>query len=376
MNEKRRLAYFLNQFFCELGFKDISDFKNKIRSDFNFRFRIQKFVFLAKYFGWDNSYEYTLYPRGPYSSALADDYYCEDILNKSSEIECFNQKAFKEFIESKSEYGLEASSTILFYKSFRDSFSLEDAIKTLSEIKPHIDSAIVKRAYFDVCDCTSSREFISQEKSEDVLKSNKNELSHRILNLIASFAQFNTNSNVIFILRSLNYLKEVLRKETLDKNIKCDFLELISRYVGEIDRLCLLINNNGAVLENINLNDIEVLFNRLESYVACELNINIKLGSEFELYYEYDAIKTFILEEFIPKHVCLVSCDLKFSDEVGKPAFEYYIYHENDLPFEKIQDLTHEIFKEVYDFCVDSNFEDVFKTISIFIVKGRVFNVL
>lgn len=376
MNEKRRLAYFLNQFFCELGFKDISDFKNKIRSDFNFRFRIQKFVFLAKYFGWDNSYEYTLYPRGPYSSALADDYYCEDILNKSSEIECFNQKAFKEFIESKSEYDLEASSTILFYKSFRDSFSLEDAIKTLSEIKPHIDSAIVKRAYFDVCDCTSSREFISQEKSEDVLKSNKNELSHRILNLIASFAQFNTNSNVIFILRSLNYLKEVLRKETLDKNIKCDFLELISRYVGEIDRLCLLINNNGAVLENINLNDIEVLFNRLESYVACELNINIKLGSEFELYYEYDAIKTFILEEFIPKHVCLVSCDLKFSDEVGKPAFEYYIYHENDLPFEKIQDLTHEIFKEVYDFCVDSNFEDVFKTISIFIVNGSVFNVL
>lgn len=198
MNEKRRLAYFLNQFFCELGFKDISDFKNKIKSDFNFRFRIQKFVFLAKYFGWDNSYGYKLYPRGPYSSALDDDYYCEDILNKSSEIECFNQKAFKEFIESKSEYDLEASSTILFYKSFRDSFSLEDAIKTLSEIKPHIDSAIVKRAYLDVCDCTSSREFISQEKSEDVLKSNKNELSHRILNSIASFAQFNTNSNVIW----------------------------------------------------------------------------------------------------------------------------------------------------------------------------------
>lgn len=376
MEDKAHLAYFLNQLKDELDFKDSIDFRNKIENSFDFRFKVQKFVFLAKYFGWDNSYKYTLYPRGPYSSVLADDYYCEDILNKSSEIECFNQKAFKEFVESKSEYDLEASSTILFYKSFRDSFSLDDAIKTLSEIKPHIDSAIVKRAYRDVCDCSSSQDFISQEKSEDVLKSNKNELSHRILNSIASFAQFNTNHNVIFILRSLNYLKEVLRKENLDKNIKCDLLELINRYVGEIDRLYLLINNNDAVLENINLNEVKVLFDRLESYVVCELNNNIKLDSEFELYYEYNAIKTFILDEFIAKHGCLVSCDLKFSDEVGKPAFEYYIYHEQDLPFEKIQDLTHDVFKEVYDFCVDSNFEDVFKTISIFIVKGSVFNVL
>lgn len=376
MVDKAHLAYFLNQLKDELDFKDSIDFRNRIEKSFDFRFKVQKFVFLAKYFGWDNSYGYKLYPRGPYSSALADDYYCEDILNKSSEIECFNQKAFKEFVESKSEYDLEASSTILFYKSFRDSFSLEDAIKTLSEIKPHIDSAIVKRAYLDVCGYSSSQDFILQEKSDEALKSNKNELSHRILNSIASFAQFNTNSNARFILRSLNYLKEVLRKETLDKNIKCDLLELIIRYVSEIDRLYLLINNNDAVLENINLNDVEVLFNRLESYVACELNIDIKLGSEFELYYEYDEIKNFILDEFIPKHDCLVSCDLMFSDEVGNPAFEYYIYHENDLPFEKIQDLTHEVFKEVHDFCVYSNFEDVFKTISIFIVKGSVFNVL
>ena len=35
----------------ELGFEDSEDFKNKVESDLDFKIRIQKFVFLAKYFG-------------------------------------------------------------------------------------------------------------------------------------------------------------------------------------------------------------------------------------------------------------------------------------------------------------------------------------
>ena len=59
----------------ELEFKDPEDFRNKVESDLDFKFKIQKFVFLAKYFGWNNSYLYYLYILGSYSPRLADDYY-------------------------------------------------------------------------------------------------------------------------------------------------------------------------------------------------------------------------------------------------------------------------------------------------------------
>ena len=60
----RELAFFLNLFKEELRFEDADDFNNKIRLDFNFRFKIQKFVFLAKYFGWNNSYVFNLHHNG------------------------------------------------------------------------------------------------------------------------------------------------------------------------------------------------------------------------------------------------------------------------------------------------------------------------
>ena len=61
MNEKNYLVYFLNSMKEELEFEDSEDFKSKVQSNLNFKNRIQKFVFLAKYFGWNNSYSYNLY---------------------------------------------------------------------------------------------------------------------------------------------------------------------------------------------------------------------------------------------------------------------------------------------------------------------------
>ena len=76
-------VYFINLVKDSLSFSDAEDFANKIRNDFNFRLKVQKFVYIAKYFGWNHSYKYILYIRGPYSSALVDEYYSEDILNYS-----------------------------------------------------------------------------------------------------------------------------------------------------------------------------------------------------------------------------------------------------------------------------------------------------
>lgn len=74
--------YFINCVKDSLSFSDTEEFTQKIRNDFNFRLKVQKFVFIAKYFGWNHTYKYNLYIRGPYSSALADEYYNEDILNQ------------------------------------------------------------------------------------------------------------------------------------------------------------------------------------------------------------------------------------------------------------------------------------------------------
>ena len=46
----------------ELDFSGAEDFKDKVHLKENLRFRIkiQKFVYLAKYFGWENSYSYNM----------------------------------------------------------------------------------------------------------------------------------------------------------------------------------------------------------------------------------------------------------------------------------------------------------------------------
>lgn len=58
----------------------ISFLKERIGFDFdvenfNHRIALQKYVFIAKQLGWDNTYSYNIYVRGPYSPDLANDYY-------------------------------------------------------------------------------------------------------------------------------------------------------------------------------------------------------------------------------------------------------------------------------------------------------------
>ena len=51
--------------------------------DFESRLRLQKYVYLAKIFGFDLGYLFNLYIYGPYSSELANDYY--SLKDKQSE---------------------------------------------------------------------------------------------------------------------------------------------------------------------------------------------------------------------------------------------------------------------------------------------------
>ena len=135
MNDKNYLVYFLNSMKDELGFENPEDFKNKVESNLDFKIKMQKFVFLAKYFGWDNSYSYNIYIHGPYSPVLADDYYSNDLFEYTPlKISDFDFDSLKSFIKGKTIKYLESATTILLYKNFNGNISLDTAIEKLGDI--------------------------------------------------------------------------------------------------------------------------------------------------------------------------------------------------------------------------------------------------
>ena len=128
MNNKNHLSYFLNSMKDELDFSDAEDFKDKVhmKENLGLRIKIQKFVYLAKYFGWENSYCYNMYHHGPYSPALADDYHSSEVFeNYPLQIQNFDLNSFKKFVANKSTDYLEAASTVLYYKKFIPNFTVK-----------------------------------------------------------------------------------------------------------------------------------------------------------------------------------------------------------------------------------------------------------
>lgn len=374
MEDRAKLAYFLNAFKEELGFENPGDFKNKIENDFYFRFKVQKFVFLAKFFEWDNNYRFSLYPRGPYSGALAEDYYSNVFDDVGVDDNYFMKDSFKHFVEDKSEYDLEATSTILFFKSFNQDFSLEAALNTLNEIKPHINNSIVEKAYFEVDNLKVVSDLISPSVSSDYLENLKSNLLNKIVRFISGFEKFELSDNSKFIILSLNYLKSILLKEKLDNPLKNDLLNFIYQYISKIDEIYAVSNGRGNIFKEMNISSIKESFNILENYICCELDISPRFFESDDLdiqriYEEYYLIRDFILTGIVPKYDELSDCELCFEDETGNPSFEYFIKSKMELPYSKWDELTCEIISMIYEFCIHSNFEEIFKTISIFLVR-------
>ena len=63
MNELNNLTCFLNSIKETLPFDDENDFTKKIKESKEFRIKIQKLVYLSKYFGWNNSYHFNFHER-------------------------------------------------------------------------------------------------------------------------------------------------------------------------------------------------------------------------------------------------------------------------------------------------------------------------
>lgn len=281
--KKNHLCYFLNAMKDELDFNDANDFKNKVnlKNNLKFRIKIQKFVFIAKYFGWDNAYNYNMYHHGPYSPALSDDYHSNEIFeNTPLQIQNFNLESFKKFVGNKSTDYLEAASTILYYKRFNHYITINDALNELNRIKPHIPSNIVKTAYNDVKTLKLSSRQTSKNLPKFVLDDIKTNLNNKILDNFRLFEQFDVNYNRVFILGSLDYLRIVLREEKLNKYLKNDLYESISQYIKDIEKIYSLCNEDNVVFENMSLNNLINHFDRLQNYISQDLDILPRLDDD------------------------------------------------------------------------------------------------
>ena len=281
MNDKNYLVYFLNSMKGELEFEGPENFKSKVQSNLNFKIRIQKFVFLAKYFGWNNSYSYNLYRHGPYSPVLTADYYSNDLFEYTPlEISDLDFDSLKSFIKGKSIKYLESATTILLYKNFNGNISLDTAIEKLGDIKPHISSEIVEESYYDVKDFKLSSKPLSRKVRRDVLKDVKNNLNNKIIKSITLFENFEINYNRAFILGSLDYLRIVLREEKLNNYMKNDLFNLISQYIQDVEKIYSSCNEDNDVFENMNLSSLEEFFDRLQNYISHDLEVLPRLDDD------------------------------------------------------------------------------------------------
>ena len=281
MNNKNYLVYFLNSMKDELGFEDPEDFKSKVESNLNFKIRIQKFVFLAKYYGWNNTYSYNLYRHGPYSPVLTDDYYSNDLFEYTPlEIHDLDFNSLKNFIMDKSIDYLESATTILLYKQFLGNISLDTAIEKLGEIKSHIPSEIVRKSYYDVKDFKLANKPVSRKVRRVVLQNVKNNLNNKIIKNITLFENFEINYNRVFVLGSLDYLRIVLREEKLNNYMKNDLFNLISQYIQDVEKIYSSCNEDNDVFENMNLSDLEEFFDRLQNYISHDLEVLPRLDDD------------------------------------------------------------------------------------------------
>lgn len=125
--------------------QDTCGFKFDVNS-FNHRIRLQKYVFISKFLGWNNKYDYNIYVRGPYSPDLAKDYYnLKDVSISPEESKGFlsglDKDKFSQIIQGKRIEWLEVGTTMLsLYDSNKDKVKRESIADLLLERTKDIKS--------------------------------------------------------------------------------------------------------------------------------------------------------------------------------------------------------------------------------------------
>jgi len=127
--------------------------------DFISRLRMQKYVYLARFFGFDLGYRYNLYLRGPYSPDLAEDYYQLKDRGEwaDSSIPAIKFDKFARLVREKDHGWLEIATTIHFIwesnRSLREKYGLSReelktfAIKRTGDVKSHVGKRFIEGVF-------------------------------------------------------------------------------------------------------------------------------------------------------------------------------------------------------------------------------------
>ena len=116
---------------------------------FSNRLKIQKYVFISKYFGSKFSYAFNMHLRGPYSKGLSRDYYRLDATSsdESNILNSFNKEDFLRLIKGKSDGWLELAATILHKKGTVGDDVLLDHV---AWVKPDFTYKQIEKAHDDL----------------------------------------------------------------------------------------------------------------------------------------------------------------------------------------------------------------------------------
>ncbi len=119
-------------------------------NDFDSRLRLQKYVFLARFYGLDMKYSFSLYIHGPYSPDLARDYYNLDNVSLEPLPESFRGIEFLELVKDKDEKWLEVAATIMSVYEYNKHISREKLIEIVKEIKPSFTKETIEKIIEDL----------------------------------------------------------------------------------------------------------------------------------------------------------------------------------------------------------------------------------
>jgi uncharacterized protein YwgA len=274
MSEINKLVYFLNSLKDTLPFEDEKDFREKIRTSKEFRIRVQKLVYLSKFFGWENSYHFNFHEHGPYSIELSEDY-----LKIDNEISMrnfnFKIEEFKEFISENTNKFLEATSTILYYLKKTKFKNKDNIVEIIHYLKPHIPKRIIAKSLDNI-----KRYNLFDKYPSNIPSLNKSILIDKIDGLQSIFEHFEICHNQTLILGSLEYLKLALNKENLNKKEKAELITTIWKYAEDIEEYYFKnykLSNNFAYYD---LSPLEDRFESLQDYLSKDLKIIPKLYDE------------------------------------------------------------------------------------------------
>ncbi|WP_407411428.1 hypothetical protein [Methanobrevibacter sp.] len=284
MSEINNLTYFLNSMKDILSFKDDKDFKEKISESKDFRIKVQKLVYLSKYFGWNSSYHFNFHTNGPYSVSLSEDYRHVDLNKKNYEnIPDLDIDKFKSFIKNQNKILLEAESTILYYSNKMNVKTLtkNDSINILKSLKPHISQDDASKSFDNVVKFNLFDETIVDEKIDN--NSLENIVKDKAKGLMDIYETFDTSSNRLFILGSLDFFRIVLQEADLNDMVKLELLNKFYDYCEKIEKDYFKNYSNITQFAFRDLTHLKNDFNKLEEYVSAELKIIPKFDETTDL---------------------------------------------------------------------------------------------